>query len=1045
MSVFEARHIAPEVKKAIFKKIEALNKIGITTDNPTLDPKGDTTNSTPSFDTSILEPVSDKNGLEQTNALSYQLVRNTFVRLSVDIPVENSDGEEGSAVLNFSSYIRPKELENRLGTTTQTNTPLAFNKSPFTNDKKFIWRGHTGITGVSVTQKSFFVKEIKVNWECPDPIDFEERVLPFFLQHGRFMVVEFGWGLDSDLGNLKIPPLTSDNMTKFLDKLDERNKKSVDSYQAEAGTLTTYDYSITEEGGYKGTMTIISRGQNVLYTPIQNTDDDEESVSIRRFTPTKDKDVFQKAVEQTITFQATINKLEDFITDYLEEPKRKEGSGGGSTIDRKHKYKSVNIYNPDKAPDIVRRGTVDPASIFIKYIFKKGAMKTEVKYSDNYSAEKSLRLESAKNMYCSWGWFEDVILNSFFQTKVTTKDNADPIPFMEIRSVHSPYRYELSEEEQKFRKINATNFEPRFKKSDEDNPTPTDIISTDELVSNRCNNNSSLTSLGFDSIILPGQYYPIGESKGKIERILPKIKKKKLKADLTARLNNITYLEKLSEIIDDNFKPFGNPNEFYGKIRNMVFSVDFIKSHFQNINSVEEGLRSLWSEVSAKYGGFFAFMIYSDTKNNGRIGICDRKYMNPTERNEELLKEPLNFEKYIEGKKELGSSERLMEFSVFSKDSIITSYNLNLQLTKEAATLALYGNQGKLANGNFTNSTTLYDEGIQKLGALQNAIFSDFEGSDKIKLGKDKSYVDPIAITGFSSAMTDDDIGLDMGNYNKNSSFVEKPINNNFSLSSISSITQDIEKIKEEISKKLEGKDDEDEDGTDTETTPFKEEQDKLYPLSYDRNGSVRGDLKKTQLAKLNHSNIESDQSDWVIQKPIIPIDLDLTIDGIGGLVPGNLFKIDFLPEIYRKYTYFIIMSINHSIATTGWSTSMNAKMKLDFPKMIKDGLIKTGDEQNINTDEDVDDFMARRQAIIDENEAKITPEAQFKRLSEKYGVTIQQIKDYIPRQTQNLTWQNKMRSAAIEASMDNEEKNRKQVETPELDLQYRLPDIKLP
>lgn len=54
-----------------------------------------------------------------------------------------------------------------------------------------------------------------------------------------------------------------------------------------------------------------------------------------------------------------------------------------------------------------------------------------------------------------------------------------------------------------------------------------------------------------------------------------------------------------------------------------------------------------------------------------------------------------------------------MEFSVFSKDSIISSYNLNLQLTKEAATLALYGNQGKLANGSFTNSSTLYDEGIQ--------------------------------------------------------------------------------------------------------------------------------------------------------------------------------------------------------------------------------------------------------------------------------------------------------------------------------------------
>ena len=194
-------------------------------------------------------------------------------------------------------------------------------------------------------------------------------------------------------------------------------------------------------------------------------------------------------------------------------------------------------------------------------------------------------------------------------------------------------------------------------------------------------------------------------------------------------------------------------------------------------------------------------------------------------------------------------------------------------------------------------------------------------------------------------------------------------------------------------------------------------------------------------MAKLNHSDILTDKSNWSIQKTIIPIDLDLTIDGIGGLKPGNLFRIDFLPETYRKYTYFIIMSINHSISTTGWTTSMNAKMKLDFPKMIRDGLIKTGDEETTETTGFID-LVAERQKIIDEEEAKLKPEAQFIRLSEKFGVTVQQIKDYIPRQSENLTLQNKMRFAAIQASMDNKEK---QVETPELDLQYRLPDIKLP
>jgi hypothetical protein len=682
-------------------------------------------------------------------------------------------------------------------------------------------------------------------------------------------------------------------------------------------------------------MTIISRGQNVLYTPIQNTDDDEESISIRRFTPTKDKDVFEKAVDQTITYQATINNLEDFITDYLEEPYFVEVNN--QDLRRSDKYVDVDIPNTNKR---------------IKYVFKKGAMKTAFALFDkNTGRSNGFKLENMNKMFCSWGWFEDVILNSFFKTTVKDKDGEEH-PFMEIRSVHSPYRYELSEEEKK---------SVTFKKSDDDNPTPTDIINSDELISNRCNNNPGLYSLGFDSIILPGQWFSFaGNTRNIIERDLNNKKNfeggsrinektnenikitKSDRKDLEDRVNTITYFETLDKIINDNFKPFGKPNEFYGNIRNMVFSVDFIKSHFQNTSTPEEGLRSLWSDVSAKYGGFFAFMIHSDTKNNGRIGICDRKYMNPTEKNAELLREPLNFEKYIEGKKELGSSERLMEFSVFSKDSIITSYNLNLQLTKEAATLALYGNQGKLANGSFTNSSTLYDEGIQKFGALQNAIFSEFKGSGKIKLGKDKSYVDPIAITGFSSP-SDDGTGLDMVEYNKDSNFIDKlDIENKASIGfdDILSITQDFKKIKEEINKKLKPEGDE-EGENEVPPTPL----DEAYPLNYDRKGALADDLKKRYTTRVNHSTIESDQSDWTIQKPIIPIDLDLTIDGIGGLVPGNLFKIDFLPEIYRKYTYFIIMSINHSITTSGWSTSINAKMKLDFPKMIKNGLIKTDDD----------------------------------------------------------------------------------------------------
>ena len=1033
MSAFEARHISPNVKKAIFKKIDALNKIGLGGNVPGLDVKaGDTVNATPSFDTSVLEPVK-KNGKEVNNSLSYQLVRNTFARLSVDIPVKDV---EDPIVLSFASYITPKKetilrdgafakdelgnavlspefIENpdsfntfnRFGATTQANTPLAFNKSPMTNDKTFIWRGHTGITSVAVTQKTFFIKEIQVGWECPDPIDFEERVLPFFLQHGRFMVVEFGWGLDSQLES-KIPPITENNMTKFFESLQERNDKSVDSYQAEAGILTTYTYSVTEEGGYKGTMTIISRGENVLYTPIQNVSDEEETLPARTFTRATGSASIKKAVENSITFRSTINNLEDFITDYLEEPYRENNKI------KKKPYDSISIDS----------GSVSTNQYRIEYLFKKGVMKTKAVYGDigydlnkEQSNQERIYVKSSKNIYCSWGWFEDVILNSFFKIDVDIEKGS--FPFQEIRSVHTPYRYEISDTDDK---------DIKFKKNQDGEPSLTDVLDSDDLISNRCNNNENLVSLGFDSIILPGQFFNVaGGTKANLFKDLKRERRfnpnnqKNEKTTRTERnqmnfiYNDIAYLEELEKVIDENFKPFGSKEEGYGYVRNMVFSIDYLKSHFEKINSVEEGLRSLWSDVSAKFGGFFNFYIQQDENNNGRIGIVDGNYLNPIEKDSGLLdfSNEINYEKYIEGKKELSNPDDMMQFSVFSKDSIISSYSLNLKLTKEAATLALYGSQGKNANGNYTNPSSLYEAGIIKLGALQNAIIPDLQKSGKnLKLGKDKVLLNPILINSFTTPINSrSGRGLDIKEYDRDSDFVSKEFGKpTLRFQDVISISSDITKIKEEQKKKLEEKQKNEEKEEETPKTPIQLQ----YPTNYDSTTALDTDILRKRLAKINHSRTLRDKSNWSIQKTIIPIELDLTIDGIGGLKPGNLFRIDFLPETYRKYTYFIIMSINHSITTQGWSTSMNAKMKLDFPRMIKDGLIQLDEqeEQNNKTENEVSEqednydpqaakevLLSNQEDIVEQGgitESDQIPANSYRTAQNTAGLTLQQAED---------------------------------------------------
>ena len=58
--------------------------------------------------------------------------------------------------------------------------PLAFNKNSRENVDN-MYRGHSGITSIKSTQKEFFTNEYVVEWECPDPIYFEEVFEPSFL------------------------------------------------------------------------------------------------------------------------------------------------------------------------------------------------------------------------------------------------------------------------------------------------------------------------------------------------------------------------------------------------------------------------------------------------------------------------------------------------------------------------------------------------------------------------------------------------------------------------------------------------------------------------------------------------------------------------------------------------------------------------------------------------------------------------------------------------------------------------------------------------
>tara|TARA_Y100000034_G_scaffold42119_1_gene51681 strand:+ start:9 stop:4031 length:4023 start_codon:yes stop_codon:yes gene_type:complete len=92
--------------------------------------------------------------------------------------------------------------------------------------------------------------------------------------------------------------------------------------------------------------------------------------------------------------------------------------------------------------------------------------------------------------------------------------------------------------------------------------------------------------------------------------------------------------------------------------------------------------------------------------------------------------------------------------------------------------------------------------------------------------------------------------------------------------------------------------------------------------------------------------------SDYYIQKAkmtqvtekiptILPIKCSLSIHGISGIIPGDCFRVDTIPAKHRKYTYFQTVRVTHDISNT-WTTIIEGVMRVRTTK--KRNAVASGD-----------------------------------------------------------------------------------------------------
>jgi len=110
-----------------------------------------------------------------------------------------------------------------------------------------------------------------------------------------------------------------------------------------------------------------------------------------------------------------------------------------------------------------------------------------------------------------------------------------------------------------------------------------------------------------------------------------------------------------------------------------------------------------------------------------------------------------------------------------------------------------------------------------------------------------------------------------------------------------------------------------------------------LYSSKYHKTGRMREFFISTINTYTSFTGIEISSQGRDTAKPLlIPLDIELDIDGIGGIIPGNSFHSTYLPTRYQEESVFQIFDVNHKLDESNWTVTLSGKMRSTFNKLTK-------------------------------------------------------------------------------------------------------------
>jgi hypothetical protein len=513
--------------------------------------------------------------------------------------------------------------------------------------------------------------------------------------------------------------------------------------------------------------------------------------------------------------------------------------------------------------------------------------------------------------WCNWGFFEDVVINSFFSW---TKKN----PNLDANGTNEEQNSNNNPKLLTLMKSRSITYKTE---PDDDGLGGGKIVET-IAANTQCRSNKNLFTISKD-IILPGKVPGLdginvegdGDVDSKLTGNVGSLMQTKY-AGTEVLSNYIKIYSNFKKIDDGRFPNWAIQTKHgeRGVIRNFVFSSDFLHQQFgSGIHNLDSGLNSFWKSVSAQYNNFWDFDLVIDTDNSGKIGMID-KYTT-----EQRIREKKD--NFVPEKK--FDLEQTFVFSNYGKDSLMKSFDTSVRLSAEQATMAALHTNKNFSSENIEQTTnTPEDIGVRALSTLLNVQLSGTQvkpndDSDKDQIMKDISH--PASIGKIMKYLPAESDGDSQGKFG----MIDAP---RF-IKSIAGDQSYEESLEEAEMNKI------DEESA-TEFTKafnwFDENNPANAGMIYTPQGQMIESYKKTMLF-LTSKKLKSLKG----VDPLVPLEISFSMPGISGIDLFDMFEVDYLPEAYLEFAAFQVKSMEHSIDTSGWTTTITGQMRIDMDTLI--------------------------------------------------------------------------------------------------------------